>query len=249
MKSFIITCLFASFAIASTAQALEGTIVYEDKINIHKNLPPEMEAMKANIPEFRSSNHLLYFTKEETFYTKKAEEKKENEFRRGGRRGFMRGGGNKTQVYTNLTEKLTKSSQDLFGKQFLISGTPKDFKWKITGEQKQVGSYLCQKASFQDSTTQIEVWFTPMIPVSAGPGKYSGLPGLILHVDIDDGMRQITAQDILLDKLAEGLIVQPTEGKEISQEEYQKLREEKMKEMEAEWGGKGRKNKIFRRRN
>ncbi len=233
-------------------QMLEGTIVYEEKINIHKNLPPEAEAMKANIPEFRTSNHFLYFNKEESFYTPKKEENKEREFRAGsGRRGGprVRGGRNRSKIYTNLADKTTKSSQDLFGKQFLVSGEADAHKWKISGEQKQVGSYLCQKATLQDSTMNMEVWFTPMIPVSAGPGRYGGLPGLILHIDIDEGSRQITAQDIVLESLEEGLIIEPTEGEKISKEEYQKLREEKMKEMQAEFGGRGNRFRFNRRRN
>jgi GLPGLI family protein len=135
------------------------------------------------------------------------------------------------------------------GKKFLVTGKPEKYKWKMTGKNKQVGSYLCQEATWQDSTTQIVAWFTPMIPVQAGPGDYTGLPGVILHMNINDGEREITATDVQLGEVGSSILVAPTEGKEVSQEEWSKIRKEKMKEMEEEYGGKGkgmRKISIFR---
>ena len=82
-------------------------------------------------------------------------------------------------------------------------------------------------------------WFTPMIPVPSGPNQYNGLPGMILHMDFDDGIRQITAVDIVLKDLEKDLIVKPTKGKKVSEEEFDKIREEKIKEMEEEFGGRG----------
>jgi len=165
---------------------------------------------------------------------RRAGEGRRNRFRRGGR------GGKKSVTYANLQEGVTKSSQDFFGKQFLITGEPKKYKWKLTGKQRQIGEYLCQEASYQDSTQQIVAWFTPMIPVMTGPENYTGLPGMILHMDFDEGNRTITAVDIALSEIDKTLFVEPTEGEKVSKEEYEKIHDEKMKEMEQEWGGKGR---------
>ena len=229
------------------AQNNSGEIVYLDKINIHKNLPPEMEAMKERIPEFRESNKILLFNSQEALYKAKpkteAEKQKQQEFRgegRRGRRGGRFGGRNaNNQYYTSIADGVSVDSRNLFGKDFLIEGERSPLKWKITGEQKQVGSYLCQKATFQDSTQNIVAWFTPMIPVPAGPDSYNGLPGLILHMDFDEGSRQITATDIQLKALESDMITRPSEGEKITKEEFTKLREEKIKEMEEEFGGRG----------
>ena len=224
-----------------------GEIVYLDKINIHKNLPPEMEAMKERIPEFRESKKLLLFNSQEALYKAKpqteADKQKQQEFRGEGRRGRRGGrfGGRRgnNQYYTSIADGLSVDSRNLFGKDFLIEGERSPLKWKITGEQKQVGSYLCQKATFQASTQNIVAWFTPMIPVPAGPDSYNGLPGLILHMDFDEGSRQITATDIQLKELQADLITRPSKGEKISEEDFDKLREEKLKEMEEEFGGRG----------
>ena len=254
MRAIITLFFISTLSTLALSQNNQGTIVFEEKINIWKNLPPEMAAMKDQIPEFRTSKSDLLFTAEETLYKTKERTKEELEKQRErragegrrGRRGRRGGRGNKSITYSNLKDGYTKSSQDFFGKEFLISGKPKSYKWKLTGKQRQIGAYLCQEATFQDSTENIKVWFTPMIPVMTGPDNYTGLPGMILHMDFDDGSRTITAIDISLIEIDQSLIVEPTEGKEITEEEFKKVREEKMKEMEQEWGGQGRRVHIRR---
>ena len=204
-----------------------------------------MEAMKDRIPEFRENKKILYFNSGEALYVNKPkteeEVKAQQEFRgegRGGRgRRFGRNDNNK--FYTNFKAKESIDSRNFFGKDFLITGQRESLKWKVTGEQKQVGSYLCQKATFQDSTQNIVAWFTPMIPVSSGPDDYFGLPGLILHMDFDDGIRQITATDIALKELTSDVIVRPSKGKKVTKKEFDEMREEKIKEREEEFGGRG----------
>ncbi len=230
-----------------------GEIVYEDKRNLHKNLPPEMEAMKDRIPEFRKSKKILYFNSEEALYINKPKDEKEakaqQEFRgegRRGRRGGRFGRNENNKFYTSIADGQSIDFRNFFGKDFLIEGSRESLKWKITGDQKQVGSYLCQKATFQDSTQSIVAWFTPMIPVSSGPDNYFGLPGMILHMDFDGGTRQITAIDISLKALEPDVIVKPTDGKKITEEDFNKMREEKIKEMEEEYGGKGGRRRMYR---
>lgn len=240
--SILLCCLSTFF---SFSQNSEGEIIYEEKINIHKNLPPEAEGMKDRIPEFRTTEKILYFNSKEAYYTrvpKEKSKKKDEEFRdrRNGRRGrgmrMMGGRGGRGKLYTDISNGNTLSSTELMGKKFLVSGQNKTYQWKMTGESKQVGSYLCQKAMHQDSTSTVVAWFSPMIPVSIGPDQYSGLPGIILHLDINDGDRTITAQGVTLKELEENLIIKPTEGEAISQEEFKVLREEKMEEMRKEYG-------------
>ena len=232
--------LILFFGINLIAQNTEGIVTYEDKRNIHKTMPPEMEAMKDRIPEFRSSESILYFNAEEAVYKNVKKEKKKNEEFRGEGRRRRWGRQNANNIYyTDLKEKTSVDSREFFGKKFLIEGARGARKWKITGDQKMVGDYICQKAEFKDSTENIVVWFTPMVPVSTGPGNFYGLPGLILHVDINDGERLITAQGIELQELEEGIIARPTEGEKISDTDFAELRDKKMEEMRQERGGKG----------
>ena len=237
--------LASLFATSLMSQNNSGEIVYLDKVNLHRNLPPERQALKDRIPEFRETDKVLYFNGTEALYMTKPKDETEKveqqEFRgegRRGRRGGRFGRDNNSQYYTNITDGTSVDSRNFFGKDFLIEGSRKALKWKITGEQKQVGSYLCQKATFQDSTNNIVAWFTPMIPVPSGPDNYFGLPGMILHLDFDSGLRQITAMEIALKELDDTVIDKPTKGKKVSLEEFDKIREEKQKEREEEFGSR-----------
>lgn len=248
LSTVTIILLFTSLLLS--AQNTSGTILYTQKTNLHMNLPIEMEGMKDRIPEFRESNYKLTFADNKVLYqgvkNEKAEADKGKRYNRG-RRGFKGGGRDKSKRFVDLSTNIVVATRDFMGKKFLVVGAPETYKWKVTGKSKQVGSYLCQEATWQDSTTQIVVWFTPMIPVQAGPGDYTGLPGVILHINVNDGEKEITATDIQLGVIDNSTLIAPTEGEEVTQEEWTKIREEKMKEMKKEYGGKGGR-KMFHRR-
>ncbi|SHI96550.1 GLPGLI family protein [Mesonia phycicola] len=59
-------------------------------------------------------------------------------------------------------------------------------KWELIDEYKTILGYKCQKAKTHFNTGKrvipIIAWFTIDIPVSYGPYRYFGLPGLILEI-------------------------------------------------------------------
>lgn len=57
-----------------------------------------------------------------------------------------------------------------------------DLQWEIRMEYDTVLSYRCQKATTKFRGRSYEAWFTTDIPISNGPWKLGGLPGLILKV-------------------------------------------------------------------
>lgn len=61
------------------------------------------------------------------------------------------------------------------------------FKWAITNTKTTIAGYACQKATTAFAGRKFEAWFTREIPVSDGPYKFNGLPGLITKVrDLDN---------------------------------------------------------------
>lgn len=56
------------------------------------------------------------------------------------------------------------------------------FHWKIMSVSKIVAGYPCQQAFSTFGGRTWEAWFTRDIPVSEGPYKFYGLPGLIVKV-------------------------------------------------------------------
>lgn len=66
---------------------------------------------------------------------------------------------------------------------YLVSDTPPVIKWNLKyKETKKIGKYVCKKATAVFRGTNIEAYYTTEIPVSVGPFKFKGLPGLILEV-------------------------------------------------------------------
>lgn len=56
------------------------------------------------------------------------------------------------------------------------------FKWEITSDTTSIGGISCQKALTNFGGREWEAWFAPSIPISEGPYKFNGLPGLILQI-------------------------------------------------------------------
>lgn len=59
--------------------------------------------------------------------------------------------------------------------------TPNDISWLVTKETKRIGDFNAYKAVANFRGREWEVWFTHDIPMSYGPWKLRGLPGLILE--------------------------------------------------------------------
>lgn len=57
-----------------------------------------------------------------------------------------------------------------------------EFSWKLLEETKKIGGHECQKAECHYMGRTYVAWFAPDIPISDGPWKFCGLPGLVLEV-------------------------------------------------------------------
>lgn len=89
--------------------------------------------------------------------------------------------------------------------------------------------------------TEIKVtaWYAPEIPVNQGPENYWGLPGLILEVS--DDRTTILCSKIILNAKEKVVIKAPSNGKVVTQKEYDEIVEKKtneMREMRRNNGGR-----------
>jgi GLPGLI family protein len=135
------------------------------------------------------------------------------------------------EAHVDYDEGTIVESREFLGRRFLIEDEQPSFRWKLTGEQADFLGYVVQKATAQQDSSTVEVWFTPQIPVPGGPAMYGGLPGMILVVSVDDGKEQYTATAISLTKVADGVIVTPTEGEKVTRERYEQIVAEKLEEL------------------
>lgn len=145
-RVFFVTAGLFSLAMLQ-AQVKEGTIMYERKINMHKTIQDEQ--MRAMMPEFRTSRHMLLFSDSVSVYKAVPDDEAPDPFAGGGGpRVIMRfGGSDGGDLYKNLTQSKSIQSSELGGKNFLITDTIQQQPWKIGTETKQILGYTCHKAS------------------------------------------------------------------------------------------------------
>jgi len=142
--------------------------------------------------------------------------------------------------YANAEDGTFTETRDFMGRTFLVSGALPTYEWRLVAEQSQFLGHMVQKATAMQDSTLIEAWFTPEIPVSAGPGTYQGLPGLILVVSINGGDELYSATSVDLTALKAGAITVPDKGDRLTPEEYEKLVGEKLEEIRTTRGRRGR---------
>lgn len=242
--------LFALLAFPSFGQITHGTLTYEVDMKFEIELPPDMEQYRDMIPKGHTMYKDLHFTPDASLY-KESEvlkvEETDNPFegrgRRGPRGGMRRGMGGDAIMYSNLKEGKTVTSQDFMDKTFLILSEVKEKDWKLDGGTAMVMDMPCMKATTTtEDSTEIVAWFTPQIPVSVGPRLATGLPGAILKMEFKQKRADvtITAKELNKENPSEK-ILEPTKGKEVTEEEFQAMVEEKMEEMKKMYGGHGKK--------
>ncbi|MDW5287407.1 GLPGLI family protein [Formosa sp. PL04] len=217
------------------------------------------ESMKSMLEK----SYILSFNRSESIYK---EEEKLAAPSTGGGRGFRGVDMSPGPQYKNIKTNEVLVDQEFFGKQFLIKDSLPKLAWKMENETKQIGQYTCFKAtavklasetaatSFrgprraEDNDAKKEepvapkeitvtAWYTPQIPVNQGPGDYWGLPGLILEVNAD--RTTILCSKIVLNSKDNDEIKAPKKGKEVTQEEYDKIVKEKIAEMQELRGNRG----------
>ena len=252
MKSLILIFLLTIHAILLAQNS--GSVVYEEKIQFKIDFgddSPMDEELKSMIPSSRSTQKALYFNEEHSIF-------KNLDNNQGDENISNQSGNTDVQiilnrpenvVYQNFASGKVVEKRDFMDRIFLISDDAEKRAWKITGEQKEILGYLCQKATTQRDSSAIEAWFTPQIPVSSGPANYGGLPGLILETNRDAGEAVVTAIKIDLSADVTNVITPPVKGKKVNREQFVKIQEEKMKEMQEQYGGSGNGTRVFIQRN
>ena len=225
---FFFVALF--LPIAAFAQNNEGIILYEEKVNVHRSLPPDAGDMKAMIPEFRIHQSELLFNATESLYRNVEEEEDEPPTDGGG--PVIRIQRPETIFYRNFSTKRKADFREFFGKNYLIEDTLAGGNWKMTGETKQVLGYNCIKATTTDTVRKREItaWFTDALTLASGPSQFGQLPGTILEVDINNGEIVISAKKVEFKKLKKGELEAPKKGEKITEAGFQKLMAERMRE-------------------
>ena len=283
MKKIFFSILSFAFFGPISAQEFQGMAVYESKTTApdmsarfqgNREITPEMQKqIEERMKRMLEKTFILNFDKNASIY--KEEEKLETPGKGMSMRmmgSFMGGGGTH---YKNVKDKFYVVDKEMFGKEFLVKDSLQHIKWELTQETKQIGEYLCFKATAKvknpasdfrnfrfreenkekkaetasDKKTsmlpegevpkEVEVvaWYTPDIPVNNGPENFQGLPGLILEVT--NGRTVILCSKVVLNVKDKKEIKAPTNGKTVTQKEFDETMKKKMEEMREMYQSRG----------
>jgi len=243
---FALHCLLAFKGNNLSAQTPEGTIRYLRTQNwakmmstveyMSKNQRDRMMYMWGNRSEWKTYT-LLHFNSTESKYEDSEEEAEP------GNEGWS----NRKETFFMKRDFKNNTLYDgiyLVGKTYLIHDSIVPPSWKILNDMKEVAGHICMNASCVDTLRKqnIVVWFALDMPITSGPDRFIGLPGMILEVDINNGALIMTADKIELKPLTTELQVPAKiKGKKIDMAEYIHIMEKQMQERKAEeepwfWG-------------
>ncbi len=249
------------FSLIAQAQMKEGKVVYERTMQMRmRNINAQENAV---LPETRKDNFELTFGNNQSLWQIIPNpEGDNNNFGGGGM--VIRFAGNNDVTYFNFAAGKRVDQRELFDREYLVEDSISKLEWKISNETKSIIGYTAKKATAQRiaprmqmtmengemkrqevmDTATITAWFTPDIPIPAGPVEFQGrLPGLVLELNVNNG-RQVYKAVEISSKVNVSNIKEPKGGKKITTAEFTKERIRLMEEMRKNNPGGNRQIRI-----
>ena len=91
-------------------------------------------------------------------------------------------GGTSVQIFKNWPKAGRMTMIDKMLDWFEVEESVPDFGWKVCDEWNEMLGYRVRRAECSFRGRDYVAWFAPELPVSEGPWKFCGLPGLVMHV-------------------------------------------------------------------
>ena len=88
----------------------------------------------------------------------------------------------KAYVYKNYPQGKMTVTDGLSLQDYIYEDQLNAQNWQFVDSTKTILDYACQMATCDFRGRQWTAWFAPDIPISDGPWKFGGLPGLIMEV-------------------------------------------------------------------
>lgn len=82
----------------------------------------------------------------------------------------------------------SRKNEDLVNEDTSIKDSIPNYEWVLGNEIQTIAGYTCKKATTIKNvgrSQQITAWYCENIPINDGPMDFSGLPGLILQIEIN----------------------------------------------------------------
>lgn len=268
MKSLFVFFLTIVTSITFAQKSFQGKATYMSKTTMDMSMFGKMTEQQKKqrmqrMKSFLEKTYTLTFNKTASSF--KEEVKLEAPGASGPSWGRSNGQGS---IYKNTKDQLMIEDVEQFSKRFLVTEKMEQAQWEMGMDTKKIGQYTCYKATLVKEDTNIDwgsifsrrgnakkdstktkdvkpakkmlsitAWYTPQIPVSTGPDKYYGLPGLIL--EINAGRMTMLCTEVAISSKEVLEIEEPSKGKEVSRDEYNKIVKVKTEELKARFQNRG----------
>ena len=214
-----------------------GVVKYQEitRYNFKTTGKPRWDNFIATLPSSGKKAKVLYFTKEKALYEDDAVELEAPN--KGLQKVLVVMSKGKPpnsaleKVYYDFEKDEMIRQVTFMTRGFRIVGAKEKKAWKLTNKMTKVQGYTCMSAELQVGDDTFNAWFTPEIPISAGPDLFFGLPGLILVVE-KNGETVFMATSVEMAPPDEDALSQPGQGKKVTQKKFDEIMEEKVKEFE-----------------
>jgi GLPGLI family protein len=262
MKKIIFTFCMGLALITANGQQMQGRVLYEriTQMQMHFKSMGMSENEEQLLPRSHKDKMEILFSNNQLLRRAVTDETPEDfTSDEGGMQIHTVVADANDVTYINFATGQVVAQREFAAKNYIIADSIHKLSWKLTGETSTILGYPCQQAIAQSigkrnvttmengqmkrqevpDTSNIMVWFTLSIPVPAGPEYEGQLPGLILGIDINAG--HIAYKAVEVSPQADvAAIKQPSKGKKVTMEEFNKERDKTVAEMQRNNTGRGR---------
>lgn len=229
----VLICLSFAFRLLAQDKS-QGVITFKRKTNFRQMMmkqksisQEEKDRMALMKSDTWDEKYTLFFNKNESLYIASDEEDEANKYGYSWRKPELK-------FHRDFKNEHQTDAIEMIGKTYLIDDSLQKPVWKIKTQIKSIEGYICMKAITMDTIKKqtIVAWFTDAIPAMAGPERLSGLPGMILELDLNDGDVIISADKIEFKPVLEQTKLPKVKGKKITEAGFQSMIAKKIKELE-----------------
>jgi len=132
--------------------------------------------------DFSYGYSYLYFKMDSLITARTLGEKIRESYNNGTWSSFFSGDIMYAKLYRDYKSKKLSVIDNISTYWFMYEENLSPQNWSILNEIKTIAGYSCQKAICDWRGRSYEAWFTTEIPISEGPWKFFGLPGLIVKL-------------------------------------------------------------------
>ncbi|GEM_PF-4969837 len=221
MKHLVLAFMATIIMVSATAQKItNGIALYEQKINVHKNLSEEQMALKHLIPEFMTNNIELHFN---NGIARTKEGKKVDN-------GSIQVSSSVQDMFINYKTGITKSYTTLGDEKFYTEDRFKKGSVKLINKTKKIGQYACKGAIIDsDKGDKMTIWYCKDLPKNLSPLGLLDVDGMVLQIEGES--ISYTFKSIKKGKADLSILKEPKGYRKVTPEQLADLSEEYYEEM------------------